>query len=116
MVAVKHLLLKKQVRRLTPLECERLQGYPDGYTNIPGASDSARYKALGNSFAIPNIYFVIKRIKEVSHVETISLIILVNIACIGIVYGTYRLMAWLDKRRELMELSIEYYKRQIRGE
>ena len=37
------------VRRLTPLECERLQGYPDGWTDIPGASDSARYKALGNS-------------------------------------------------------------------
>jgi DNA (cytosine-5)-methyltransferase 1 len=52
----------KQVRRLTPLECERLQGYPDGYTNIPGASDSARYKSLGNSFAIPNIKFVIKSI------------------------------------------------------
>lgn len=47
------------VRRLTPLECERLQGYPDGWTDIPGASDSARYKTLGNSFAIPNALFVI---------------------------------------------------------
>ena len=37
------------IRRLTPLECERLQGFPDGWTNIEGASDSARYKALGNS-------------------------------------------------------------------
>ena len=37
------------IRRLTPLECERLQGFPDGWTDIPGASDSARYKALGNS-------------------------------------------------------------------
>ena len=37
------------IRRLTPLECERLQGFPDGWTEIPGASDSARYKALGNS-------------------------------------------------------------------
>lgn len=37
------------VRRLTPLECERLQGFPDNYTNIPGASDSARYAAIGNS-------------------------------------------------------------------
>ena len=37
------------IRRLTPLECERLQGYPDGWTDVPGASDSARYKALGNS-------------------------------------------------------------------
>lgn len=41
------------VRRLTPLECERLQGYPDGWTDIPGASDSARYKSLGNSIALP---------------------------------------------------------------
>ena len=37
------------IRRLTPLECERLQGYSDGWTDVPGASDSARYKALGNS-------------------------------------------------------------------
>lgn len=37
------------IRRLTPLECERLQGFPDGWTDILGASDSARYKALGNS-------------------------------------------------------------------
>ena len=37
------------IRRLTPLECERLQGFPDGWADIPGASDSARYKALGNS-------------------------------------------------------------------
>ena len=37
------------IRRLTPLECERLQGFPDGWTDIPGASDSARYEALGNS-------------------------------------------------------------------
>lgn len=41
------------VRRLTPTECERLQGFPDGYTALPGASDSARYKALGNSMAVP---------------------------------------------------------------
>ena len=41
------------IRRLTPLECERLQGFPDGWTDLPGASDSARYRALGNSVAIP---------------------------------------------------------------
>lgn len=53
----------KIVRRLTPLECERLQGYPDGWTDIGDwidsngkkrkTSDSARYKALGNSIALP---------------------------------------------------------------
>ena len=55
----------KHVRRLTPLECERLQGYPDGWTALDhedkAVSDSQRYKALGNSFAIPNAFFVISR-------------------------------------------------------
>ena len=50
------------IRRLTPLECERLQGFPDGWTDIPGASDSARYKALGNSVAIPCVDFVLRGI------------------------------------------------------
>lgn len=50
------------IRRLTPLECERLQGFPDGWTLIPGASDSARYKALGNSVAIPCVSFVLRGI------------------------------------------------------
>ncbi len=50
------------IRRLTPLECERLQGFPDGWTDIPDASDSARYKALGNSVAIPCVEFVMGRI------------------------------------------------------
>ena len=50
------------IRRLTPLECERLQGFPDGWTDIPGASDSARYKALGNSVAIPCVEIIMSRI------------------------------------------------------
>ena len=50
------------IRRLTPLECERLQGFSDGWTDIPGASDSARYKALGNSVAIPCVEFIMSRI------------------------------------------------------
>lgn len=53
------------VRRLTPLECERLQGYPDGWTALDHedkpVSDTQRYKALGNSFAVPNALFVISR-------------------------------------------------------
>ena len=54
------------IRRLTPLECERLQGFPDDWTNIPGASDSARYRALGNSVAIPCVEFIMKSLKEVA--------------------------------------------------
>ena len=47
------------IRRLTPLEAERLQGFPDYWTDIPDASDSARYKALGNSVAIPCVDYVV---------------------------------------------------------
>ncbi len=46
------------IRRLTPLECERLQGFPDGWTNLPGAADSKRYKALGNSVAVPCVVYI----------------------------------------------------------
>ena len=62
------------VRRLTPLECERLQGYPDGWTDIgdwvdskgkkhKGESDSPRYKALGNSIALPFWEWMAKRMR-----------------------------------------------------
>lgn len=51
------------VRRLTPTECERLQGLPDGYT--AGGSDTARYKALGNGMAQPCANYVIRRIVDV---------------------------------------------------
>lgn len=60
------------VRRLTPLECERLQGYPDGWTDIGEwidsnggkhqSSDSSRYKALGNSIALPFWFWLLRRI------------------------------------------------------
>lgn len=54
------------VRRLTPLECERLQGLPDGYTLIDDkfCSDSARYKALGNGMAQPCADYVLRRLAE----------------------------------------------------
>lgn len=54
--------MQMQVRRLTPTECERLQGFPDGYTNIPNSSDSKRYKALGNSMAVTVMHWLGKRI------------------------------------------------------
>lgn len=54
-----------QWRRLMPLEAERLQGFPDGYTDIPGASDKARYKAIGNSMAVPVMAWIGKRISKV---------------------------------------------------
>ena len=64
--------VKYMVRRLTPLECERLQGYPDGWTDIGEwvdskgkvhkTSDAARHKALGNSIALPPWKWVMKRL------------------------------------------------------
>lgn len=60
-----------QVRRLTPTECERLQGFPDGYTAIPWRGkpadqcpDGPRYKALGNSWAVPCVRWIGRRIHE----------------------------------------------------
>jgi DNA (cytosine-5)-methyltransferase 1 len=55
------------VRRLTPIECERLQGFPDNYTNTPTSSDSTRYKALGNSMAVPVMRWIGHRINEVNN-------------------------------------------------
>ena len=55
------------VRRLTPIECERLQGFPDGHTDVPyrgkHASDGPRYKAIGNSMAVPCMACIGQRIK-----------------------------------------------------
>ena len=54
-----------QVRRLTPMECERLQGFPDGYTNIKDkCPDGPRYKALGNSWAVPVVRWIGERIAK----------------------------------------------------
>lgn len=57
-----------QVRRLTPVECERLQGFPDGHTLVPHrvkpAADGPRYKALGNSMAVPVIEWIGRRIAK----------------------------------------------------
>jgi DNA (cytosine-5)-methyltransferase 1 len=63
------LLTAMAVRRLTPVECERLQGFPDNYTNIPWrkkdeSPDGPRYKALGNSWAVPVVAWIGKRIQE----------------------------------------------------
>ncbi|QIX20787.1 DNA cytosine methyltransferase [Agrobacterium pusense] len=57
------------VRRLTPVECERLQGFPDGYTDIPwrgkpNSPDGPRYRALGNSWAVPKFVWLGERIQK----------------------------------------------------
>jgi DNA (cytosine-5)-methyltransferase 1 len=60
-----HAVINKcQVRRLTPTECERLQGFPDGWTNIGNPSIAKRYNALGRSMAVPVMAWIGKMIKE----------------------------------------------------
>ncbi len=63
-----------QVRRLTPVECERLQGFPDNFTRIPWKKkpaeecpDGPRYKALGNSMAVPCMKWIGERINKQAH-------------------------------------------------
>ncbi len=67
------LLTAMQVRRLIPRECERLQGFPDNYTDIPHrnkpAADGPRYKALGNSWAVPNVRWIGERIEAVQKIK-----------------------------------------------
>jgi DNA (cytosine-5)-methyltransferase 1 len=99
-----HVLIAMQVRRLTPRECERLQGFPDDYTRIPSWSgwrkmgddetpeqlaaeglevkqnkktgrwrvkdvDGPRYKALGNSWAVPNVRWIGERLQQVEAIR-----------------------------------------------
>lgn len=64
------------VRRLTPTECERLMGFPDGYTDVPSkgkpASNSARYKALGNSMAVPVMRYIAEQIDNATNYNRIE--------------------------------------------
>lgn len=50
------------VRRLTPVECERLQGFPDGWTE--GQADSSRYKQMGNAVAVPVVEWIARRMRK----------------------------------------------------
>jgi len=69
-----------QVRRLTPIECERLQGFPDNYTQIPYRNKSAdkcpdgpRYKAMGNSMAVPVMRWIGRRINFIDQISDLKL-------------------------------------------
>ena len=61
------------IRRLMPIECERLMGFPDGWTDVPGASDSARYMALGNSVATTCAEYVLRGIMMAAELEELNL-------------------------------------------
>ena len=61
------LLNEGTVRHLTPIECERLQGFPDDWT--AGQSDSARYKQMGNAVAVPVVEWIIQNIVDIAEVS-----------------------------------------------
>jgi site-specific DNA-cytosine methylase len=56
--------LRLGVRKLMPVEMERLQGFEDGWTDVDGASDSARARQLGNAVAVPVVEWIARRIKK----------------------------------------------------
>lgn len=58
-----------RVRRFSPEECEKLMGFPVGYTNVKGVSQTARYKALGNSWAVPVVRWIGSRILQSSELQ-----------------------------------------------
>jgi DNA (cytosine-5)-methyltransferase 1 len=60
-------IMESNVRRLTPVECERLQGFPDDWT--AGQSDSTRYKQMGNAVAVPVVEWIVQNIVEVAKVS-----------------------------------------------
>lgn len=62
----------ERLRRLTPLECERLMGFPDNYTDIPKARPTNRYQGVGNSWAVPVIKWLGNRILNISHSKMIK--------------------------------------------
>ena len=71
------IIYRNKVRKLTPLECERLQGIPDNFTS--SASDTQRYKMIGNAFTVPVIEFILNQImkqdsKENLKIEQLSLL------------------------------------------
>lgn len=82
-----------RLRRITPLECERLMGFPDNYTNLEGAKRTNRYQALGNSWAIPVVRWIGDRLegeirtprtsvlKECSHTQSTKLEITPSLSC-----------------------------------
>ena len=59
------IMTNSTVRRLTPMECERLQGFPDGWTE--GQADTHRYKQMGNAVAVPVVSWLVNRLMEASH-------------------------------------------------
>jgi len=71
------IMQKQAVRRLTLIECERLQGFPDNYTQIPWRNkpaedcpDGLRYKAIGNSMAVPVMRWIGEKIDAVERIKT----------------------------------------------
>ena len=71
-------IISMQARRLTPRECERLQGFPDDWTLVPWRKkpagecpDGPRYKALGNSWAVPCVRWIGRRIQRVVELRSL---------------------------------------------
>lgn len=95
-----------RLRRFTPLECERLMGFPDNYTNLPGVKTTSRYQAVGNSWAVPVVKWIGYRIIENLNNKSLEVFKYMPEFLHGIRYGLKD--AWfLDK--ELLQINDEVY-------
>lgn len=95
-----------RLRRFTPLECERLMGFSDNYTNLPGVKTTSRYQAVGNSWAVPVVKWIGYRIIENLNNKSLEVFQYMPEFLHGIRYGLKD--AWfLDK--ELLQINDEVY-------
>lgn len=67
-----YIVQDERIRRLSPLECERLMGFPDNYTDLRGATRTNRYQAIGNSWAVPVIKWIGLRLRDYNNMPVIA--------------------------------------------
>jgi len=113
-----------RIRRFSPLECERLMGFPDNYTNLTGAKKTSRYQALGNSWAVPVVRRIgelllnpaevqrrddFKSIADIISYETDESIFISPVGCYGIIRRKQEKNLTMNARLEniLMDISSE---------
>ncbi|MCR5639716.1 MAG: DNA cytosine methyltransferase [Lachnospiraceae bacterium] len=93
-----------RIRRLSPLECERLMGFPDNYTDIKGAKKTNRYQAIGNSWAVPVVEWIGRRLMNANNLSNLFSTPLVNQMIVS-VHGEEAQGTVYDFNGEMIQLN-----------
>jgi len=96
-----------RIRRLSPIECERLMGFPDNYTDIEGAKKTNRYQAIGNSWAVPVVKWIGERLREYRQDSLNLLKYDVNLS--GRIHHTSNDGVYLDFGKDVVCISDDFY-------